>query len=74
MMRESELAQIRGQLIGFIFQTFNLIPTLSTIENVMLPLEFQEENPDHSWKRAEDIIHHNPNQEHEITALQRIWL
>jgi len=55
-MRESELAQIRGQLIGFIFQTFNLIPTLNTIENVMLPLEFQEEDPDHSWKRAEELL------------------
>ena len=55
-MRESELAQIRGQLIGFIFQTFNLIPTLNTIENVMLPLEFQEEDADHSWKRAEELL------------------
>lgn len=55
-MRESELAQIRGQLIGFIFQTFNLIPTLNTIENVMLPLEFQEDDSDYSWKRAEELL------------------
>lgn len=55
-MKESELAQIRGQLIGFIFQTFNLIPTLNTIENVMLPLEFQEVDPDESWKRAEELL------------------
>ncbi len=55
-MRESELAQIRGQLIGFIFQTFNLMPTLNTIENVMLPLEFQEEDADSSWKRAEQLL------------------
>jgi putative ABC transport system ATP-binding protein len=41
-MSESELAQARGQKIGFIFQQFNLIPTLSALENVMLPLEFQE--------------------------------
>ena len=41
-MSESELAQIRGQKIGFIFQQFNLIPTLTALENVMLPLEFQE--------------------------------
>ncbi len=39
---ESDLAQIRGKKIGFIFQQFNLIPTLSVLENVMLPLEFQE--------------------------------
>ncbi|MDK2826741.1 MAG: putative transport system ATP-binding protein [Methanolobus sp.] len=55
-MKESELAQIRGQLIGFIFQTFNLIPTLNTIENVMLPLEFQEEDADSCWKRALELL------------------
>lgn len=41
---ESELALIRGRMIGFIFQNFNLIPTLNTEENILLPLEFQEEN------------------------------
>ena len=38
---ESDLAQIRGRKIGFIFQKFNLIPTLSAKENVMLPMIFQ---------------------------------
>lgn len=42
---ESELALIRGRMIGFIFQNFNLIPTLNTEENILLPLEFQEEKP-----------------------------
>ena len=40
-MHESELAQIRGKLIGFIFQQFNLITTLTALENVMLPMAFQ---------------------------------
>jgi putative ABC transport system ATP-binding protein len=40
-LRESQLAQIRGKKIGFVFQQFNLIPTLTALENVMLPLEFQ---------------------------------
>lgn len=53
---ESELAQIRGQMIGFIFQQFNLIPTLNTIENVMLPLEFQEADPAFARKRAEELL------------------
>src|SRR4030043_2219392 len=35
---ESELAQIRGKNIGFIFQQFNLIPTLTVKENIMLPM------------------------------------
>ena len=40
-LTESELAQIRGRKIGFIFQQFNLIPNLTAIENVMLPMMFQ---------------------------------
>lgn len=39
-LEESQLAQIRGKKIGFIFQKFNLINTLSAQENVMLPLTF----------------------------------
>lgn len=38
---EDTLAQIRGKKIGFVFQTFNLIPTLTAQENVDLPLFFQ---------------------------------
>jgi putative ABC transport system ATP-binding protein len=40
-LEESDLAQLRGKKIGFIFQTFNLIPTLTALENVMLPMIFQ---------------------------------
>jgi putative ABC transport system ATP-binding protein len=40
-LAESSLAQIRGKRIGFIFQTFNLIPTLNALENVALPMLFQ---------------------------------
>jgi putative ABC transport system ATP-binding protein len=67
-MSESELAQIRGQKIGFIFQQFNLIPTLTALENVMLPLEFQEIP---AKKKAMDLLelvglgdrmHHLPSQ------------
>ena len=68
---ESDLAQIRGEKIGFIFQQFNLIPTLSALENVMLPLEFQDIESDEAMKRAEKIldlvdlgdrVHHLPSQ------------
>ncbi len=38
---ESELAQLRGKKIGFIFQQFNLIPNLTALENVILPMVFQ---------------------------------
>jgi len=53
---ESELARIRGQMIGFIFQSFNLIPTLNTQENVLLPLEFQEEDAHKARKKAAYLL------------------
>jgi len=40
-MNESDLAQIRGRKIGFIFQSFNPVQNLSALENVMLPMTFQ---------------------------------
>lgn len=49
-LSESRLAQIRGKKIGFIFQTFNLVPTLNALENVMLPMLFQGVS---RWKRLE---------------------
>src|SRR3989338_2746336 len=55
-MNESSLAQIRGKKIGFIFQQFNLIPTLSALENVMLPLEFQDMPTDIAKKKATEIL------------------
>ena len=53
---ESELSVIRGQMIGFIFQTFNLLPTLSTEENVILPMEFQEEDRQLSLQKASYLL------------------
>ena len=41
ILKESELALLRSKKIGFIFQTFNLIPTLTALENVMLPMIFR---------------------------------
>jgi putative ABC transport system ATP-binding protein len=55
-LEESELARIRGQMIGFIFQSFNLLPTLSTEENVLLPLEFQEEDRQMARKKAAYLL------------------
>lgn len=53
---ESELSRIRGQMIGFIFQSFNLIPTLNTEENVLLPMEFQEENARKARNKADYLL------------------
>ena len=56
LMSESQLAQIRGQKIGFIFQKFNLINTLSAKENVMLPMLFQGIDEKTRKQRAEKLL------------------
>ncbi len=70
-LSESDLAQIRGRKIGFIFQKFNLIETLTALENVMLPMTFQGIPEHERVKRATqlltqfglgDRIHHKPNE------------
>ena len=55
-LEESDLAQIRGKKIGFIFQKFNLINTLSAAENVMLPLMFLDVPEDERKKIRENRI------------------
>jgi len=55
-LEESELAQIRGKKIGFIFQQFNLIPNLTSKENVMLPMLFQDEDKEYRSERAEKLL------------------
>ena len=53
---ESQLAQIRGKKVGFIFQSFNLIPNLTAKENVMLPMLFQEIDEEEREERAEKLL------------------
>jgi len=68
---ESQLAQIRGQKIGFIFQSFNLIANLTAKENVMLPLLFQGASSEERQQKAQELLQlvnltdrmgHYPNQ------------
>jgi putative ABC transport system ATP-binding protein len=55
-LSEDELSQLRGQIIGFIFQEFNLLPHLTAIENVMMPMLFQGESSQVRRKRAEELL------------------
>jgi putative ABC transport system ATP-binding protein len=55
-LTESELAQVRGKKIGFIFQSFNLIPNLTVKENVMLPMMFQGTSIYEREAIAEDLL------------------
>jgi len=51
---EDERAEVRNQYVGFVFQTFRLLPTLTAIENVMVPAELQGSGDVHP--RAENLL------------------
>jgi putative ABC transport system ATP-binding protein len=53
---DNELAAVRNKQIGFIFQTFNLIPRLTTLENVALPLIYAGWNKKDRDKRAVEVL------------------
>lgn len=55
-LTESQLAQIRGKKIGFIFQKFNLINTLTAQENIMLPLTFLDYPKEERKKISEKLL------------------
>ena len=55
-MNDDELAEIRNKKIGFIFQTFNLIPRLSTLENVAMPLIYAGVGRKERIERAEEVL------------------
>lgn len=66
-----QLAAVRRNLIGFVFQTFNLIPTLDALENVLIPTQNSSANSEHAHQRAiallnevglSDRMHHKPGE------------
>jgi len=66
---EEERAVLRGQLVGFVFQSFQLLPSLTALENVMLPIELKGDAA--AREKAVDLLdrvglterwHHYPNQ------------
>jgi len=70
-MSESSLAFLRGKTVGFVFQQFNLLPTLTALENVMLPMEIINKPESYAKERAQklleslglgDRLNHKPNQ------------
>ncbi len=48
-LTEKQLTQVRRDRIGFIFQTYNLIPTLTAMENITLPMALAGREPDKEW-------------------------
>ena len=70
-MSDNELAEVRNKEIGFVFQTFNLLPRQTALENVMLPLVYAGLSKSERTKKAEhtldqvglaDRMHHKPNE------------
>jgi putative ABC transport system ATP-binding protein len=70
-MNDNQLADVRNKEIGFVFQTFNLIPRQTALQNVALPLVYAGEKKDKRISRAKkvldevglsDRITHKPNQ------------
>lgn len=70
-MDDDTLSTVRGKRLGFIFQSYNLIPQLTVLENIQVPLIYQQEDPsDHTERCLElgklvglaDRMDHRPNQ------------
>ncbi len=70
-MDDDELAEVRNKEIGFIFQTFNLLPRSTALENVMLPLIYAGYSKNIRVEKAEKVLHdvslsdritHKPNE------------
>lgn len=71
LMFDGELAEIRNKEIGFVFQTFNLLPRLSALENVALPLVYSGDSKKKREEKAlraldmvnlSDRVYHKPNE------------
>jgi putative ABC transport system ATP-binding protein len=84
---DDELAGIRNKEVGFIFQTFYLLPHYNALENVMLPLMYAGVNKNEITARAEamleivglkDRMHHKPNEmsggQRQIVAIAKAFI
>ena len=68
-LSDKELTRLRRDRVGFIFQAFNLVPTLTAIENITLPIQLARRQPDQQWVDSViatvglgDRLAHRPNE------------
>ena len=68
-LKDKELTRLRRDEVGFVFQSFNLVPTLTAKENITLPMSIAGRRPDHDWYETvigavnlHDRLDHRPNE------------
>ena len=68
-LRDSELTKLRRERVGFVFQTFNLVPTMTARENIVLPLTLAGTDVDEAWfqtivatLKLGNRLHHRPSE------------
>ncbi len=68
-LSDKELTRLRRDRVGFIFQAFNLVPTLNALENITLPMDLAKRTPDSEWLNhvistvgLGDRLTHRPNE------------
>ncbi len=68
-LSDDDLSEVRSRKIGFVFQSYNLIPQLNVLENILVPLFYQDEAPEDGEERARELarrvglgdrLHHRP--------------
>ncbi len=69
LLADKRLTQLRRDKVGFVFQSFNLVPTLNARENITLPMDIAGRNPDADWLAhvieilsLEDRLSHKPSE------------
>jgi putative ABC transport system ATP-binding protein len=68
-LKDKELTRLRRDRVGFVFQSFNLVPTLTAEENILLPISIAGRKPDQEWYHTvisavglADRLKHRPNE------------
>jgi putative ABC transport system ATP-binding protein len=74
-LRDDQLTRLRRERIGFVFQSFNLLPVLDAHDNILLPMQLAGQRPDRAWMDAvigrlglRDRLRHRP---HELSGGQQ---
>jgi putative ABC transport system ATP-binding protein len=74
-LRDDQLTRLRRERIGFVFQSFNLLPVLDAQDNILLPMQLAGQRPDRAWMDAvigrlglRDRLRHRP---HELSGGQQ---